>query len=456
MGTDVGAQFDEKGGDMARELERLNDRQVRTAKPTGKITRGANAGKARDSLMLCDGGGLYLQLTVGKDKNIRRSWIFRFQRRNGGPVRDMGLGSLNDVGLGEARDKARKCRNLVKEGKDPIREHDAEVARNIAASAVLMTFEKAAETYIAQHRSGWKNPSHAAQWPASLKAYAHPIIGKMSVADIDTPHVLKVLNPIWHEKPETAKRVRGRIEAILGWATVGGFRKGDNPARWNDHLKNALPAPNKVRKVKHQAALAYADMPSFMGELRERTGVAACALEFAILTVVRTSDVRFAKRWHINRAERRWDIPAFTKTGLPHRVPLSDAALAVIDKMEKIAAEIGGAVGESEYLFPNDLTGAALSENAMLAVLDRMGRKGAMTIHGCRATFRTWAQEQTNFAWQLCELSLGHKVGTDVERAYARGDALKKRFSIMSAWASFCARRIEPANVVSLQQAKST
>jgi Arm DNA-binding domain len=293
---------------MARELARLNDRQIRTAKPQGRTTKGENKGRARGARMLCDGGGLYLQVTLGQEKNVRRSWIFRYQRSTSDSVRDMGLGSLNDVGLADAREIARKYRNLLKEGKDPIRERDAEVALNLAASTVVMTFDKAADTYIAQHRSSWKNPTHAAQWPASLKRYALPIIGKMSVADIDTPHVLKVLNPIWHEKPETAKRIRGRIEAILGWATVAGFRKGDNPARWNDHLKNALPAPSKVRKVKHQAALAYADMPTFMVELRERRGVGSLALEFAILTAVRTADVRNAKlaqgRRQISRADR--------------------------------------------------------------------------------------------------------------------------------------------------------
>jgi len=439
---------------MARELARLNDRLVRTAKPKGKIARGDNKGMPRDALMLCDGGGLYLQVTLGQD-NVRRSWIFRYQRSKDDSVRDMGLGSLNDIGLAEAREIARQYRNVVKQGKDPIKERDSEVARNLAASAVVMTFDKAAETYIAQHRNGWKNPTHAAQWPASLKAYASPIIGKMSVADIDTPHVLKVIEPIWHTKPDTAKRVRGRIESVLGWATVAGFRKGDNPARWNDHLKNALPAPSAVRKVKHQAALAYADMPTFMAELRERKGVAALALEFAILTAVRTSDVRNAKRAHINKAELRWDIPAFSKTGLPHRVPLSDAALTVVEKAEEIARDIGGDVGRSEFLFPNDLTGAALSENAMLAVLARMGRKGAMTVHGSRATFRTWAQERSNFAWELCELSLGHKVGTDVERAYARGDALKKRIAIMQAWANFCAKPSTSGRVVSFERASA-
>jgi integrase len=442
---------------MARELARLNDRQVRTAKPKGRITVGANAGKARDSLMLCDGGGLYLQVTIGKDKNIRRSWIFRYQRTKGEPVRDMGLGSLNDIGLAEARETARNYRNLVKEGKDPIRERDAARARQLAASAVVMTFEKAAETYIAQHRSGWKNPIHAAQWPATLKAYAYPVLGKMSVADIDTPHIRKVLDPIWHEKPETANRVRGRVEQVLGWATVGGYRKDENghdkpnPARWQGHLSKALPSPRK-KEVRHQPALAYDAVPQFMKELRERNSIGALALEFLALTVVRTADVRNAKRADVNRAERVWTIPEFSKTGAKHKVPLSDAAIAVIEKVEKIIADIGGAVAESEFLFPNDLTGAALSENALLAVIDRMGRKGQMTAHGLRASFRTWALERSSFPWELCEISLGHKVGTKVERAYQRGDGFNKRIAIMAAWASFCARPKEPGKVVPMQR----
>jgi integrase len=406
-------------------------------------------------VMLADGGGLYLQVTLGKDNNVRRSWIFRYQRK-GQPARDMGLGSLNDIGLADAREIARRYRVLVKEGKDPIRERDTEVATNLAATATVMTFEQAAEIYIAQHRSGWRNPVHAAQWPSSLKTYAYPFIGKMSVADIETQHVLKVLNPIWHAKPSTAKNVRGRIEAVLGWAKVGGFRNGDNPARWKDHLENALPSPGKLRKVKHQPALPYAEMPAFMAELRERNGIAPLALEFAVLTCVRTSDVLHAKRADIDGAKRVWIIPSFTKTGDEHRVPLSRSALAVIDKAEQIARDIGGAVAKSGFLFPNDISGAALSENAMLAVLERMGRKGSMTTHGCRATFRTWAQEKTSFEWQLCELSLGHRVGSEVERAYARGDALRKRHEIMRRWAEFCGkvsrgaagRAAKPDNVV--------
>jgi integrase len=444
---------------MARQLARLSDRQVRTAKPEGKITLGANAGKARDSLLLADGGNLYLQVTTGADGNIRRSWIFRYQRTKGEPARDMGLGSLNNVTLAEAREKARKYRNLLNDGDDPIRVRDSEKARKLAEGAVVMTFDEAAKTYIDQHRASWKNQDHAAQWPSSLAAYASPVIGRMSVGDIDTAHIRRVLDPIWTSKPETANRVRGRIEQILGWATVAGFRRDanghdkPNPARWQGHLAKVLPSPRKVKPVEHQPALAYDQMPAFMTDLRKRSGMAALALEFLALTAVRTQDVRAAKRADIDVGKRVWTIPAFSKTGAEHRVPLAQAAMDVIAKAQKIAAEIGGAVGNSAFLFPNDVSGAALSTNAMLHVIERMGRKGQMSAHGLRASFRTWALERSNFPWELCEISLGHKIGTKVERAYARSDGFEKRVAIMQAWANFCAKPNESGTVVLLQRA---
>jgi integrase len=439
---------------MARALARLSARRIYTAKPKGRVTQGPNKGKPRDAVLLCDGGGLYAQVTLGKEGNVRRSWIFRYQLSKDHPVHDMGLGPIDDLDLATARELARKYRSLIREGKDPIRERDAERARNLANSTAVMIFDKAAETYIAQHRHSWKNPTHAAQWPATFKQYVSPIIGKMSVNDVDTAHILKVLTPIWTTKPDTAKRIRGRLENIIGWATVVGYRKDanghdkPNPARWRGHLQTSLAAPSKVRKVQHHAALPYAQIAGFMAELRQRQGMAAFALEFAILTCVRVSDVLNARPAQINRAERRWDIPYLSKTAAPHRVPLSDAALAVIDKAGEIARDIGGAVAASEFLFPNDVTGAALHRNALHAVLRRMGRKGMATAHGFRATFRTWAQERTNFPWELCELVLGHKVGDQVERAYARGDALKKRIAIMQQWANFLARPTKPDKVV--------
>jgi integrase len=430
---------------MARGLERLSPLKIRNAAP-GK----SKTGKRRSALMLCDGGGLYLQATRGAEDNVRRSWIFRYQR-SGHPVRDMGLGSLNDVSLGEARDLARKYRRLVKDGVDPIAHRDAEVAKKLAESRDVMTFDQAAEAYIRQHRSTWKNPVHAAQWPSTLKTYASPVIGKLSVADITTPHVVKVLEKIWHEKPETASRVRMRIEAVLAWSIVSGHRSADNPARWRGHLDKLLPARSKVRKVVHQRSLPYADMPAFMAELRKRKAVAALALEFTVLTCVRTSDVLKAKWTDINWNERVWLINELSKTHRQHRVPLSDAALAVLDKVREITKGVGGKVAHSEFVFPNDVTGAALSNGALLALIERMGRKGEMTTHGCRSTFRTWAQEQTSFPWEVAEMSLGHVVGSKVERAYARGDALKKRVAIMQAWGTFLAKPSQPAKVIPMQ-----
>jgi integrase len=401
--------------------------------------------------MHCDGGNLYLQVTLGASGNRRLSWIFRYVLTGRKP-RDMGLGSVADLSLSEARDEARRLRNLVRQGIDPIHDRDAAKAKNLAASAKVITFDEVAQAYIRAHSHGWKNAVHAAQWESTLKAYASPIIGRMSVADIDTPHVLKILNPIWREKPETASRVRGRVEAVLGWATVSGHRKGQNPARWKDHLDNLLPSRRKVRAVKHQNSLAYTEMPAFMAELRSRQGMAALCLEFCILTCVRSVDVRIARHADIDRAARTWTIPALSKTAHEHKVPLSDAALACFDRARTLADGIGGAVGRSELAFPNDVTGARLSENAMLEVIKRMGRNRDATTHGFRATFRTWALEQTSFPWELAEMSLGHKVGTKVERAYARGDAFKKRVAIMQAWANFCGRPSDGSKVVPMKK----
>jgi len=455
MGTDVVTRGSTEGRNMARAIERLSPAQVRSAKPKGKLSDRS----PRRAVLLCDGGGLYLQATI-KDGHVRRSWIFRY-RLAGQKTRDMGVGSLNTIGLAEARERAAGYRKLMLDGIDPIAHRDAHVAQNLAAHAASMTFDQAAETYIRQHRAGWKSSIHAAQWASSLAAYVSPVIGRLVVADVQVAHVMKALNPIWQEKPETASRVRGRIEAVLGWAAANGFRKGKNgedmanPARWKGLLDQLLPAPDKVRKTKHQKALPYAEVPAFMKELRAREGIAALALEFTILTGVRTADTRHARWKDIDVAARLWTIPEFSKVGGEHRVPLSGAAMAVVEKSRAIVSTIGGAVGQSEFLFPNDRSGAALSQNSMLWILDTMGRKGEATTHGFRSCFRTWAQERTNFPRELCELALGHTVGDKVERAYARGDALVKRAAIMQAWANFCRDSAVAGEVVALQTRKA-
>lgn len=392
-----------------------------------------------------DGNCLYLQCTTGPHGNIRRSWLFRYQLP-GRKSRDMGLGGCGYVSLATARALAVKYRQLVRQGIDPIEARNAEVAKNLAASAApAMSFDEAAAVYIRAHRASWTNVQHAADWPATLKRYASPVIGKLSVADVTTAHIMKILDPIWTEKPVTGSRVRQRIEAVLGWAKVREQRSGDNPARWSDHLDNLLPAPTKVRTVKHMAALPYADMPAFMAELRQRGGTAALALEFLALTAVRVSDVTGARHADVDLAKRLWTIPALSKTHREHRVPLSDAAIAVVEKARQHT------VAKSEFLFCNN-SGHRFSKNATFALIARMGRKGTMTAHGFRATFRTWAQEQTNFPWELAEMSLGHTVGTQVERAYLRSDAFQKRVAIMQAWADFCSRPTAPATIVPIRR----
>jgi integrase len=404
------------------------------AKPKGK----RRDGTPRTVTLLADGGGLYLQVLLCRDGNIRKSWVFRHQR--GKRTRDMGLGSLDTFGLGEARDMARTCRQMVAKGQDPIEERKRDRASNAARSVADLTFDSAVEIYIRQHQAGWSADS-VRQWRSSLAAYASPIIGRMAVAEIETPHVMKVLNPIWTEKTETASRLRGRIEQVLGWATVSGHRSGENPARWKSHLDKLLPAAGKLREVKRMPALPYADMPQFMVRLRTtRTGMSATALEFAILTAVRSHDVVHARRANIDRVARVWTIPKFSKTRRVHKVPLSDAALAVIDRVEKTIDGIGGAAAASGLLFPNDVTGATLSPNAMLEVIKKLKMKGAMTTHGARSAFRTWCLEATSFPRELAELSLGHVVGSAVEQAYLRGSALQKRAAIMTAWANFLAK----------------
>ena len=239
--------------------------------------------------MHADGGGLYLQVTKGG----ARTWIFRFMLHR--RAREMGLGPLHIVSLAQAREKARECRKLRHEGVDPIEARKVRRAEERLAAATAITFEASAEAYIAAHRAAWKNPKHAAQWPSTLKTYVYPVFGALPVQSVDVGLVMKALEPIWQDKPETASRVRGRIESVLDWATARGYRQEENPARWKGHLENLLPARNKVRRVEHHAALSYPEIADFMAELRQQEGVAACALEFAILTAARTGEVIGAK-----------------------------------------------------------------------------------------------------------------------------------------------------------------
>jgi len=291
--------------------------------------------------------------------------------------------------------------------------------------AKTMTFRACAEAYINAHRSGWRNPKHAAQWPATLETYVYPHFGSLPVQAVDVGLVLKAVEPRWTEKPETASRVRGRIESVLDWATARGYRQGENPARWRGHLENLLPPPSKVRPVKHLAALPYAEIGGFMAELRQQEGVAARALEFAIRTGARTGEVIGARWAEINVAEKLWIVPADRmKAGKEHRQPLSDTTLTIVEKM--------AAIRQGDYVFPGGEAERPISNMAMLMLLRRMGR-GDLTTHGFRSTFRDWAAECTNFPAEVAEMALAHTVGDKLEAAYRRGDMFEKRRELIAA-----------------------
>jgi integrase len=323
-----------------------------------------------------------------------------------------------------------EARRLILEDRDPIDVRRAGRAAIALQDARSMTFQQAAAQYIASHRAGWRSPKSLAAWEGTLAAFVHPVFGAIPVQAIDTALVTKAIEPIWAEKPETAGRVRGRIEAILDWATARGYRQGENPARWKGHLDHLLPARSKVRRVKHHAALPYGEIGGFLAEVREQDGIAARALEFAIFTAARSGEVIGAKWNEINIAERLWTIPGERmKGGREHRVPLSDAAMEVIEAMV--------AIRSSEFVFPGAGAGRPLSNMSMLMLLRRMKRED-LTIHGFRSTFSDWCAEQTNFPSEVREMALAHAVGDKVEAAYRRGDLFQKRREVAEAWARFC------------------
>jgi integrase len=404
-------------------MERLSARKVATAKAPG--TR------------LCDGKGLWLQTSVWGTK----SWIFQFTSPTTGRIRQYGLGSLDEVSLAEARDQASELRKQVRNGIDPIEARREQRQQRRLTQVRIKTFREAAEQYIAAHAASWRHAKHLAQWKQSLATYAHPILGGLSVASIDTDLVMQVLTPIWNAKPTTAKRVRGRIETILDYAKVLGHRTGENPARWRGHLKEVLPAPSKVKAAQNFAALPYAEVATFMAELRERQGIAARALEFTILTACRTSEVIGATWDEIDLQANVWIIPAYrTKTRTQHRVPLSGRVLTILKSLPR---EDGTA-----YMFIGGKKGPPLNNQAMLKVLTDMRR--GITVHGFRSTFRDWASETTSFANHVVEMALAHAIRSIVEKSYRRGDLLEKRKPLMQAWATYCERNPVTADNVTV------
>jgi integrase len=381
---------------------------------------------------------LYLQVI----ETGARSWLFRYMRH--GSAHWHGLGSCELVSLAEARDKALACRKLILEGSDPIVQRKAAQQEALLAAAATLTFEQCGKAYIGAHEAGWRNPKHRQQWRNTLATYVYPTIGKLPVQAVDTAMVMKILEPIWTEKPETAGRVRGRIESILDWATVRGFRSGDNPARWKGHLDHLLPKKGKIHKVRHQPAMPYSDVPAFMAELRAQTTTSARALEFTILGAVRTAEATGATWPEIDRATKIWTIPAGRIKGeREHRVPLSDRALAILDALPREAG--------NDHLFIGARAGRGLSDMAMLELLRGMAGNG-YTVHGFRSSFRDWAAEQTNYPRELAEAALAHALKDKTEAAYQRGDLLEKRRRLMRDWSRFCAAPPRPeGTVVDLQ-----
>lgn len=389
-----------------------------------------------------DGAGLHLCVKASGGK----SWIFRY--RFGGKEREMGLGPLHTVSLAEAREKALAQRKLLLDGVDPLAAKQASELQRKLAEASVITFDTAATSYIASHRAGWKNEKHAEQWANTLTTYASPVFGSLPVADITTPLVLRVLEPIWTTKTETASRVRGRVEKILDWCKTQGYRTGDNPAAWRGHLENLLSAPQKTKKVEHHPALPWREIGAFMQELRTMPGVAALATEFIILTNCRTSEAIEARWSEIDMAEKRWTIPAARmKAAKEHTIPLSDAALAVLQRAKAESKEI-------EFIFPGGKKDTPLSNMACLALLKRMGRSD-LTVHGFRSSFRDWAGESTAHPREVIEHAMSHQLKDKAEAAYQRGSLLERRRVLMADWAQYCAQPAATGVVVPLQSAKS-
>lgn len=363
-----------------------------------------------------------------------RSWILRA----GG--REMGLGSLADVGLQEAIDRAHEARKLLRDGIDPV-----ERKRQLRAKPERApTFAEVSRTCIAKLSPEWRNAKHAKQWTATLHTYADPIIGKLPVDRIETRHVLAVLNPIWETKTETATRVRQRIETVLDFAGSSGYRTGDNPARWAGHLENLLATPTKIAKVEHHEALPWADLPAFMVRLREVGGLGARALEFAIYTAARSGEVRGATWDEIDLDGATWTIPAARmKAQREHVVPLAAPALALLRALPRLH--------NVPFVFPS-IKGTALSDMTLTAVLRRM--KVDATTHGMRSSFRDWAAERTNYPREVCEMALAHTIPSAVEAAYRRGDLLAKRTRLMRAWAAYLATTGAAARVTPIRAAR--
>jgi integrase len=374
-----------------------------------------------------DGAGLYLRIgpTGGK------SWSFRYRAK--GHLYDVGLGPIHTVTLAEAREKALELRREWLAGVDPR----AKRRQQKLAAANLVTFRECADAYIAAHKAGW-GATTVSFWSNGMRFHVHPVIGDLPVQEVEVGLVMKVIEPLWTVKTETANRLRGMIENILDWATTRGHRTGENPARWRGHLANLLPKRSKVRRVKHHAALPYAEAPGFFDQLRLRDGTGFRALELLLLTATRVGEAVGARWVEVDLANRVWTVSAERMKGRrDHRVPLSSAAVALLQTLAETR--------ENEFILPGRGRGRHLSVRAVLGAVEGMpGYGGRITVHGLRSTFRDWAAEETSFANHVCEAALAHVIPGGVERAYRRGDLFAKRRELMEAWAGFL-HRASPA-----------
>jgi len=384
-----------------------------------------------------DGGGLQLFVK----KSGARSWVFRFMLD--GKSSDLGLGAASGpdaISLAQARDAAIDLRRLVRSGVDPLKERARAAAESEAEAQAAriagITFKASAEAYIAAHSDSWKNAKHRAQWPSTLKTYVYPVIGNLPVAAISTEHVMAIVEPIWKTKPETASRIRGRIETILDAAKARGYRQGENPARWRGHIALMLPARTKLSRGHHRA-LPYADIPALIAKLQTKNAMAALALEFTVLTAARSGETIGADWDEVDLKKAVWTIPAERmKAGKEHRVPLSSRATEILETTRALG---------SDYLFPGN-RGGKLSNMAMAMLLRRMNVDA--TVHGFRSGFRDWAAESTGFAHEVCEMALAHSISNQSEAAYRRGDLFEKRRKLMDAWAVYCTAPVTDAQNV--------
>jgi integrase len=376
-----------------------------------------------------DGGGLYLLV-----KPAGKYWMFRFRDRVTGKLRDHGLGPAWDVDLAEARERAAKCRKLLRDGMDPIDTKRRAITNAKLERARAVTFGECVRLCVAKSRGEWRNAKHAAQWTSTLNTYAGEL-NPLPVADIDTAMVRKVLEPIWESKTETATRLRQRIEKVLDYATAAELRAGDNPARWRGNLKELLAKPSKLKNVEHRAALPYAEMGAFMVELRRRNGVAARALELQILTATRPGEACGVLWAEIDTDAAVWIIPKDRmKAGKEHRVPLSEDALILLSKLPRT----------HKAVFPG-MRGKPITTAATMKLLKQM--RPGLTAHGFRSSFRDWAGETTSYPREVIEAAMAHRLKDAAEAAYARGDMLAKRARLMADWARYCAKPARDSSI---------